>query len=190
MANETPKKPIRRTTVPTVSKKEVPSKLPSTPGESKATQNALLFFLFLIISAIVYLAIFQRPLLSKYIFRKKNPTESTVAVSDTLLENTTDSLSQDEVNTFIGQDKPGAPKVYPAGSRYYLVAGTFIFYPYAEKRRDLLKSEGYEADIISTGENRKFHRVYIQSSEDGAAVRAQRDELRSSKNMDVWVYVE
>lgn len=192
MANETPKKPIRRTTVPTVPK-DTP-KLPAVESESKAKQNFLLFILFLVMSAIVYVAIFQKSFLSRYVFTsQKKPviavTDTTSIQSDTLEEEEED----DELNTFIGQDKPAKKKnkkVYPAGSKHYLVAGTFIFYPYAEKCRDRMKAEGYEADIITTGENLKFHRVYIQSSTDGAAIRTKRDELHRAGRTEMWVYVE
>jgi hypothetical protein len=188
MANETPKKPIRRTTVPTVKKDA--TKLPVVASESKTIQNVMLFVLFLVVSGIVYVAIFQRPLLSKYLVSKSTSKPKITAADTTSLLNTDSIGAEDELNTFIGQDKPSKNKVYPAGSNYYLVTGTFIFYPYAEKCRDRMKAQGYDADIISTGENHKFHRVYIQSSTDGAAVRAKRDQLRSAGNTEVWVYVE
>ncbi len=183
MANELPRKPIKRVTVPVVSK-EVTKE---TSGETKdrTAQNVLLFFLFLLVSGIVYIAIFQRNYFSD-VTSSKSLVADTLAV-DTLSVNA-DSVSSEEYTTIIGQDK--SPRVYPAGTRYYLIAGTFIFYPYAEKFRDKMKAEGYEAAIISTGEDRKFHRIYITSSEDGASVRAKRDKLRSSKGMDVWVYAE
>ncbi|HVD96877.1 MAG TPA: hypothetical protein VNB90_01650 [Cytophagaceae bacterium] len=181
MANEIPKKPIRRTTVPAVSK-ETSAKKPAVKEEGKAAQNFLLFFLFLMVSAIVYLAIFQRSLISNYISGKQDSTKS---ATDTL--STEDSLSHhEEVNTFLGQDNRTAG----TASRYYLVAGTFIFYPYAEKCRDRLKAQGYDADIISTGEKHTFHRVYIQSSEDPAIVRGKRDEMRNAGHTEMWVYGE
>ncbi len=188
MANELPKKPIKRVTVPTVSK-EVPKE---TLAETKdrTAQNVLLFCLFLLVSGIVYIAIFQRKYFDSYSSDVPVAADSS-ALKDTLPVN--DSLASEEYTTIIGQDKPSNkknPAVYPAGTRFYLVAGTFIFYPYAEKFRNKIKAEGYQADIISTGENRQFHRIYIESSEDPVPVRAKRDELRSSKGMDVWVYAE
>jgi hypothetical protein len=190
MANELPRKPIKRVTVPTVSK-EVPQE-PSDETKSRTTQNVLLFSLFLLVSGVVYIAIFQRKYLSDY--SAKPIAVDTSAFKDTVSVNNADSLSSDDYTTIIGQDKPvnnkNNPVVYPPGTRYYLIAGTFIFYPYAEKFRDEMKAKGYQADIISTGETRQFHRIYIEASEDGASVRAKRDELRSSKGMDVWVYAE
>jgi hypothetical protein len=189
MANELPRKPIKRVTVPTVSK-EVPKESPEETKD-RTSQNVLLFCLFLLVSGIVYIAIFQRNYFSNLSPDKPIAADST-AFKDTLSVND-NSLASEEYTTIIGQDKPSKkknPVVYPAGTRYYLVAGTFIFYPYAEKFRDKMKAEGYQADIISTGENRQFHRIYIESSEDGTSVRAKRDELRSSKGMDVWVYAE
>lgn len=190
MANETPKRPIKRATVPTVPK-DKPAKLktPAEQSEGRVKRNSLLFVLFVVVSAVVYLAIFQRPLINKYLLKSNSGEPSVAVLSDTLQSETDSTAIQEEVNTFIGQDKKN-PSVYPAGTRYYLVAGTFIFYPYAEKCLNRLKAAGYDASIISTGEPRKFHRVYILSSEDASSVRTKRDELRSSQNMDVWVYAE
>ncbi len=185
MANETPKKPIRRVTVPTVPK-EVPAN--GDKKESNAKRNTLLVIFFLVIAVILYLVIFQRPLLSKYFPVFSGNEKSGVVVSDTTAISS-DTLSDEEVNTFLGQQNPNAI-VYPEGSHFYLVAGTFIFYPYAEKFRDKMTGEGYEAGIVSSGTPRQFHRVYILASEDPAEIRAKRDELRSTHNMDVWLYAE
>jgi hypothetical protein len=73
---------------------------------------------------------------------------------------------------------------------HYLVAGTFVFYPYAEQCRDKMLAQGYEAQILSSGEPRQFHRIYIESSEDLEVLRARRDELRSSTGLDLWIYSE
>jgi hypothetical protein len=190
MANELPRKPIKRVTVPTVSK-ELPKESPEET-KGRTSQNVLLFCLFLLVSGIVYIAIFQRKYFSDFSSNKPVVADSS-AFKDTLSVNN-DSLASEEYSTILGQDKPSnkkkGPVVYPAGTRFYLVAGTFIFYPYAEKFRDKMKAEGYQADIISTGENRQFHRIYIESSEDATSIRAKRDQLRSSRGMDVWVYAE
>jgi cell division protein FtsN len=191
MANETPKKPIRRNTVPAVSKEA--QKLPKVEQENNTVQNVVLFVLFLLVSSIVYVAIFQQPLISKYLGVKNTAPSAPIIADTTSIEPLNDSTETEEdvLNTFIGEEK-SSPKSnqYAVGNNYYLVAGTFIFYPYAEKCRDRLKAQGYEADIISTGENHTFHRVYIQTSTDGAAIRAKRDELHQAGNTEVWVYAE
>jgi hypothetical protein len=199
MANESPKRPIRRVPVPSTSKKEVPITNSSAKAESKAGQTVLLLFLFLMVSGLVYLAVFEKDLLAG----ESSPRSgSSGLVSDTTATDSTNS-SDEEVSTVIGENTEqntsnserttipnNTPTVYPAGTRFYLIAGTFIFYPYAEKCRDKMKAEGYQAEIISTGDVRKFHRIYIESSEDVAAMRIRRDELKASKGLDVWVYAE
>ena len=198
MANELPKKPIKRVTVPTVSK-EIPTE-PLTENKSASGQNIILLLLFLLVSGIVYVAIFQQAFLSKYTSFNSKPTPSINTVPVDSVTQNTDSLNNEEITNTIGSDRSvknndaqvenNNSVTYPAGTKYYLIAGTYIFYPYAEKCVSRMKALGYDAAIISTGEGRKFHRVYIESSTDGSAVRAKRDELNSSKNMNLWVYAE
>ncbi|HWZ21223.1 MAG TPA: hypothetical protein VNW06_01145 [Cytophagaceae bacterium] len=196
MENEPTKKPIKRVAVPTVSK-ELPSSGSVKEKKSRATQNIVLLLLFLFVSGIAYIVIFQKEFIAQYTSDK--PTAVVVA-TDTTTQNT-DSLSQEETTTIIGGDNSSQNTTtdngnnnsvdYPKGSKYYLIAGTYIFLPYAEKCVARMKADGFtDAAIISTGEDRKFHRVYIQASTDGKAIRAKRDELISSKGMDVWVYAE
>jgi len=191
MANESPKKPIRRAAVPSVSK-EKPAKIKQEATESRKEQNLLLFVLFIFVSGIVYLAIFQKKLFPGYLSSKPS-TNAAAAPSDTSSVKE-DSTSLNNISTILGDRKDNNENnltiIYPEGSKFYLIAGTFIFYPYAEKFRDKMNAEGYNASIISTGENRKFHRIYIESSEDISVMRAKRDELRTSKGMDVWIYAE
>ncbi len=192
MANEIPKKPIRRVPVPSVSK-DAPTKQATLDSESKAGQNFLLFLIFLFVSGLVYLAIFQKELILKYSAPQSLAKIDSTISQDSLSDESKDSLALEEVDTFIGQNKKpnnNSSTVYPAGTKYYLVAGTFIFYPYAEKCKNKMVAAGYDAEIISTGDERKFHRIYIGSSEDPVEMRTKRDELRNSKGMDVWVYAE
>ena len=197
MENEPTKKPIKRVAVPTVSK-ELSSSGSGKEKKSRATQNIVLLLLFLFVSGIAYIVIFQKEFIAQYTSDK--PTVVVVATDTTTTQNT-DSLSQEETTTIIGGDNSSQNTTtdngnnnsvdYPKGSKYYLIAGTYIFLPYAEKCVARMKADGFtDAAIISTGEDRKFHRVYIQASTDGKAIRAKRDELISSKGMDVWVYAE
>ncbi len=197
MENDSTKKPIKRAAVPAVSK-VLPSESSKTK-QSKTSQNIILSLLFLFVSSIFYLAVFQKEFIAKYTSPEKKPATTTL-VTDSTTQNT-NSLNQEEATTIIGENNASQNTVtesgknnsvdYPKGSKYYLIAGTYIFLPYAEKCVTRMKADGYaNAAIISTGEDRKFHRVYIQSSEDIAAIRVKRDELISSKGMDVWVYAE
>jgi hypothetical protein len=198
MENEPTKKPIKRVAVPTVSK-TLPSSGSAKVKKSRATQNIILLILFLFVSGIAYLGIFQKEFIAQYTSDK--PTPAIVAAPDSTTTQNPDSLNQEESTTIIGEDNSSQNTVtdngennsvdYPKGSKYYLITGTYIFLPYAEKCVARMKADGFaDAAIISTGKDRKFHRVYIQSSTDGAAIRAKRDELISSKGMDVWVYAE
>ena len=190
MSNETPKKPIKRAAVPKVSK-EIPKEV-SVESKSNAGQNSLLLFLFIIVSSLIYIAIFQKEFITKYTSKHSIEVSEIIDSADSLNAETIDSTNSEPENTFLGQDDApvGKAKIYPAGTKYYLIAGTFVFYPYAEKCKRKMISEGFKADIISTGENRKFHRIYLETSEDVTSLRLKRDELRNSKGMDVWIYAE
>jgi len=197
MANETPKKPIRRAVVPQV-KKEIPTITdPSVGNGSKVGQNIVFFLLFLLVSGIVYTAVFK-PKFIMDLISEKGTTNNELPISDTtaiVSEDTSYSEEEDEeFSTIIGEERKSKKNkngttVYPAGSQFYLIAGTFIFYPYAEQHRDKMKAEGYNAQIISTGEDHKFHRIYIATSNDIASMRAKRDEL-IAKGVNVWIYAE
>ena len=192
MANETPKKPIRRVPVPSVSKEAQVNKTIEN-SENRIGQNILLLIPLIILSGLFYVVIFQKDLLLFFSSSDTAIEKNLQIVVDSTTSENTDSSAYEEVDTFIGgtkETKNNKAIVYPAGSKYYLIAGTFIFYPYAEKFKNKMIAQGYEADIISTGDVRKFHRIYIGSSSNGDELRLKRDELRNSKGLDVWIYAE
>jgi len=197
MANESPKRPIRRVPVPSSSKKVGPVTSTNSEKESKIGQTILLFLLFLFVGVVVYIPIFRKDLISDFVSSSKTSSTNKVKSDSTATDSSIVS-SEDQVSTVLGENNNNSsevnssdiPIVYPPGTKYYLIAGTFIFYPYAEKCRDKYIAEGYEANIVSTGDVRKFHRIYLESSEDVNALRAKRDELRTSKGLDVWIYAE
>jgi hypothetical protein len=199
MADELSKKPIKRVTVPTVSKETPSLEALAAENESTIGQNIVFLLLFLLVSGIVYVSIFEKKLLSEYTTSGSNKT-TTLLTDSSALENT-ESKDYEEISTIIGEDKStkkgkvnvdkGKDTVYPKGTKFYLIVGTYIFYPYAEKCVTRMRAAGYNPSIISTGENHKFHRVYIESSEDGNAVRAKRDQFLKTDGMkNVWVYAQ
>ncbi len=187
MENELPKKTIKRATVPPVSKELASKALNETEGT--VAQNVVLFMLFIVVSAIVYMAIFQKEMLSNY--TSSSYSNKILTPQDSTGQNEEETLVKEEDTNVIGQASNGnGALTSPTGSRFYLIVGTYIFYPYAEKCVTRMTEAGYNASIISTGDARKFHRVYIESSEDGNSIRAKRDQLIRSSGLKVWVYTE
>lgn len=200
MANELPKRPIQRVAVPTV-KKEIPSlkevKKESKDANSSLGRNTLLSILLIIVGIVVYVAIFKKEFNSSLFSTQTAKKELIESQSSEQTSEDVASIEEDseeEFSSIIGEDKTptidGSQVVYPEGSTFYIISGTFIFYPYAEQFRDQMKKEGYKAEIISTGDDRKFHRVFLYSSKDISSMRAQRDKLIDSKGMNVWIYAE
>ena len=71
----------------------------------------------------------------------------------------------------------------------YLVAASFQTLTQAEKGLKEFKSRGFEqAEIILKNENTKFYRISLGTEHSMEAGYAQASELKSTKNVDIWVY--
>lgn len=201
MAEQPPKKEIKRVTVPKVTK-EIPSSVEIESSVISPGTNLLLLLLLLLVGGLTYMAIFnKKELYSFFSISSYTTTTKTPVSSDTVTVQDLTESDDNQINTIIGEDNfspepskvetSGSAFVYPPGSTFYLVAGTFVFQPYAVQYNEKMKNEGYSTKILtSAGTDRNYYRIYLEKSDDIAAIRKKRDNLRTTKGLNVWIYAE